>query len=290
VTVQRPEPVDGVEQWMPTGFHNLWNFNVRDGVDKVRFDDLKYATAAQRSYEIFRKLRAAGEIPEGVRFQVCLPTPESIMVFFRNPGQLARIIPGYVDAVEREMHKLLDLIPHNDLLIQWDVCSEVLDIEGIFPWALSGEPGPEERYERTIARLSRTIPEAVQVGYHLCYADLGHKHMKEPKDLELVVHMANRTCEVSGRRADFFHMPVPRDREDDAYFAPLKKLAIDDATLFLGLIHYTDGVEGARRRIAAAKKFRSAFGVATECGFGRRSAEQIPDLLELHKRVLQVAR
>jgi hypothetical protein len=215
----------------------LWNFRVREGVDKVAFEDLKYAAAAKQSYETFRQLRSSGTIPPGVRFQVCLPTPESIMVFFREPGQLAQIISGYVDAMEKELQKLLQAIPHEDLLIQWDVCSEVLDIEGVFPWALTGEPGPEERYEKTIARLSSRIPDTVQVGYHLCYADLGHKHMKEPEDLGLVVQMANRTAQVSGRRADYFHMPVPRNRTDEAYFGPLKKLAIDDATLFLGLVH-----------------------------------------------------
>ena len=287
ITVQRPEPINGVEQWMPTGFHNLWNFDVRPGIDQVRFDDLKYASVAAESYKVFRKLRDEGQIPTGVRFQVCLPTPDSIMVFFRNPGHLERIIPGYVDAMDREVQKLLKLIPHQDLLIQWDICSEVLDIEGIFPWALKGEPGPEQRYETTIARLSKQIPETVQVGYHLCYADLGHKHMKEPADLGLVVRMANRTCEVSGRRADYFHLPVPRDRHDEAYFAPLGDLAIEDATLFLGLIHYTDGVEGAKKRIETAKKFLPKFGVATECGFGRRPPEQILTLLELHKEVLK---
>jgi hypothetical protein len=287
ITVQRPEPVNGVEQWMPTGFHNLWNFRVREGVDKVAFEDLKYAAAAKQSYETFRQLRSSGTIPPGVRFQVCLPTPESIMVFFREPGQLAQIISGYVDAMEKELQKLLQAIPHEDLLIQWDVCSEVLDIEGVFPWALTGEPGPEERYEKTIARLSSRIPDTVQVGYHLCYADLGHKHMKEPEDLGLVVQMANRTAQVSGRRADYFHMPVPRNRTDEAYFGPLKKLAIDDATLFLGLVHYSDGLDGARHRIDVARKFCGEFGISTECGFGRRPPEQVPKLLELHKSIVQ---
>ena len=154
-------------------------------------------------------------------------------------------------------------------------------------WALTGEPGPEERYEKTIARLSSRIPDTVQVGYHLCYADLGHKHRKEPEDLGLVVQMANRTAQVSGRRADYFHMPVPRNRTDEAYFGPLKKLAIDDATLFLGLVHYSDGLDGARHRIDVARKFCGEFGISTECGFGRRPPEQVPKLLELHKSIVQ---
>ena len=77
-------------------------------------------------------------------------------------------------------------------------------------------------------------------------------------------------------------MPVPRDRNDDAYFAPLANLHIGDAELCLGLIHFTDGLKGANARIAAAEKFRGEFGIATECGFGRRPAETIPQLLRIH--------
>jgi hypothetical protein len=65
-------------------------------------------------------------------------------------------------------------------------------------------------------------------------------------------------------------MPVPRHRDDDAYFAPLRDLDIGEAKLYLGLVHHTDGVEGARRRLATARKYITGFGIATECGFGRR--------------------
>jgi hypothetical protein len=48
-------------------------------------------------------------------------------------------------------------------------------------------------------------------------------------------------------------MPVLRNRNDDAYFAPLRRLTPHPETeLYLGLVHFTDGVEGTRRRIATA--------------------------------------
>lgn len=51
-------------------------------------------------------------------------------------------------------------------------------------------------------------------------------------------------------------MTVPRDRADDAYFSPLEGLRLQPGTvLSLGLIHYADGVEGTRRRMAAADRF-----------------------------------
>jgi hypothetical protein len=82
------------------------------------------------------------------------------------------------------------------------------------------------------------------------------------------------------------HLPVPRDRSDEAYFAPLRALKLHPETeLYLGLVHFTDGVEGAQRRIAAAQSVVQRFGVATECGLGRRPAETIPDLLRIHTAV-----
>jgi hypothetical protein len=55
--------------------------------------------------------------------------------------------------------------------------------------------------------------------------------------------------------------------------------------LCLGLVHHTDGVEGTRRRIAAAERFVSGFSIATECGFGRRRPETIAELLQIHTEV-----
>ena len=40
-------------------------------------------------------------------------------------------------------------------------------------------------------------------------------------------------------------LPVPINRSDDAYFAPLRDLPSGDAKVFLGLIHLEDGVQGS---------------------------------------------
>jgi len=50
-------------------------------------------------------------------------------------------------------------------------------------------------------------------------------------------------------------------------------------------VHHTDGVAGTRDRIAAAEKVVTDFDVATECGFGRRPMESIPELLDIHAAV-----
>ena len=86
-------------------------------------------------------------------------------------------------------------------------------------------------------------------------------------------------------------MPVPHDRDDDAYFAPLGELRLRPETeLYLGLIH----LRRRRRRRARPDRRRAAprrtsFGVATECGWGRGGAAAVAGLLELHRELERAA-
>jgi hypothetical protein len=91
------------------------------------------------------------------------------------------------------------------------------------------------------------------------------------------------------RPLQWLHLPVPVDRTDDGYFQPLAGLPVDGETeVYLGLVHFRDGVEGTRARIGTALRHLPEFGVATECGLGRRPPERggAPDtlipLLEAH--------
>jgi hypothetical protein len=90
------------------------------------------------------------------------------------------------------------------------------------------------------------VPVEVELGLHLCYGDPGHKHVVEPKDTNLMVDFTNKLVATIKHPIAWVHMSVPREREDVAYFAPLKGLKIDPRTeLYLGLVHRTDGVAGA---------------------------------------------
>jgi hypothetical protein len=101
-----------------------------------------------------------------------------------------------------------------------------------------------------------------------------------------MVEFANRVSRQIARPIQLIHMPVPRNRADEAYFEPLRQLELRPETeLCLGLVHYTDGIAGAKRRLAAAKKYVADFSIATECGFGRRDPRTIPALLRLHAAV-----
>jgi methionine synthase II (cobalamin-independent) len=291
-TVQRPPDIDGVPQWGPPSFDGQWKFRIREGVGKVEFGDLHYAGAAVRSYVPFRDLREAGRIPAGARFQVSLPTaPAVTYVFFREDGSAyERLREGYEAALAREISRMLDVIPAGDLAIQWDVCAEVLDNEGALPW-MSGPQDAWRRFERVVTATGAAVPGEVAMGYHLCYGDLGGRHVVQPQNLRLVTDMANAVSSGAGRAVDWIHMPVPAGRSDLAYFAPLADLEAAGTTLYLGLIHLDDGADGASRRIEAARHHAPAdFGVATECGFGRLPSDAIRPLLRLHREVAGLIR
>src|SRR5207249_6191498 len=116
-----------------------------------------------------------------------------------------------------------------------------------------------------LLRLSRRVPPDVELGYHLCYGDVRHRHFKEPADTRKLVDVANVLAGSLGRPLNWIHLPVPRNRVDEAYYAPLGELRLRAETeLYLGLVHHTDGVEGTRRRIDVAGRFASGFGIATE--------------------------
>jgi hypothetical protein len=55
-----------------------------------------------------------------------------------------------------------------------------------------------------------------------------------------------------------------------------------ETELILGLVHHTGGIDGTRRRLQTARRHAVDFGIATECGFGRRNPGTIPELLGIH--------
>jgi hypothetical protein len=249
----------------------------------IVFEDLGYAQAATESYSTFCKLRDEGVMPKDARFQVSLPTPLAVVTFYTVLDDRARIEEAYATALINEAKRIFADIPHDDLALQWDVAVEVAILEQAMPTHLAS---PYEDILERLCQLIALTPVDVRMGVHLCYGDAGHQHFKEPDDLALVVRLANSIADRTKRPIHWVHMPVPISRSDDDYFQPLENLAIDNNTrLFLGLVHEQDGVDGAKTRIAAARKHYPRFGIATECGMGRRDPALIPGLLKLHREV-----
>ena len=95
-------------------------FRLRPGVSTVGFGSWPRVDDALASYEVFAALRAAGVIPQGLRFQVGLPFPVSALNGLRD--DFARDYPlaydGFTDLAGREVARLLAGIPAGDLAIQ----------------------------------------------------------------------------------------------------------------------------------------------------------------------------
>ena len=254
----------------------------------VRFPNLFYADIAKESYAEFKRLKEGGKIPAGAKFQVDLVPAHSVIWLFLVDALHAPLDPVYNDAVKREIDKLAAAIPHRELAIQFDVASAVFARLERNEASSYGRTKAEmqETFAKIVVDLGNHVPADVNLLYHLCYGDSNHRHVVEPTDMGDMVEFANRVAGELERPLQLVHMPVPRNRDDDAYFAPLRRLALRPETeLCLGLVHLTDGVEGTKRRLATAKKYTGNFSIATECGFGRRDPGTIHELLRIHAEV-----
>jgi hypothetical protein len=211
-----------------------------------------------------------------------MPTPLAVVRFVALRDR-ALVEPAYRQQMLAELEAILAAIPAAQLAIQWDVAIEVAFLEGVASTHLTD---PWRDSVERLVELGQAVPEEVDLGYHLCYGDRGHQHFVEPTDLGLVVRLANAVASGLARPPTWIHMPVPRTRDDDGYFAPLDELHLAPGTeVYLGLVHYHDGVSGTQRRIAAAGRHLASFGVATECGLSSRPADSIADLLRIHAAV-----
>jgi hypothetical protein len=284
------DPVTGSTRGVPF-------FALKDGVraEDVEWGPFGYADVALESYAAFSAAKRDGKLPHSVRFQVSLPTPMGMALMFGADRD--RVLPELEQEMARDVAKLVEAIPHGELAIQWDAPGEIMAIERMRVAAAAGDPasGPEilptSLATSSIARLTAPIPDTVVLGVHLCYGDPDGHHVIEPIDAAVMVEFANSLFELVERRIDYVHMPVPIERDDDAFFAPLDSLELPaGTTLYLGLVHLEDRLAGAVRRMRAASNHVQSFGVAAECGLGRgECAQDIPALLDLHREIARAS-
>jgi len=243
-----------------------------------------YAPAARDSYDVFRRLQDDGVIPAGVRFQVCLPTPMASGYMYVSPASLTDYLVTYERALLTALDDILAAVPPDKLSIQWDICQEVLIFEDYFP---SRPADYKDQIFAEMARLGGHVPTPVELGYHLCYGTPKDEHLVMPKDMGILVELANGLARDASRPIDFVQMPAPKDRSDAAYYAPLRQLALDPATsLYLGLIHFDDH-SGDMARIKAASAVVADFGLSSECGWGRTDPDHVPGLIAAHANAMK---
>lgn len=279
-----PDPSGGIR---PTNRFPL--LCLAEGVksEDVRFGELNYSREARASYLDFVAAREKGLIPNGVRFQVCLPTPFAVVSSVVLPNSIAVVEAAYEKAMLEEVARICRSVPHQDICIQWDICNEMVIWDGQPTKAVPYGDEPRDRIVERIARLCGAVPDDVELGLHLCYGDFDGKHFVEPRDASAMVEFANALAKASPRKLSYVHMPVPRERNDDAFHVPFRNLALGEGTeLYLGVVSARDGAEGTRRRITAASRYAPPFGIATECGMARaRTRETVRKLLNIHTQI-----
>ncbi|HXR92386.1 MAG TPA: hypothetical protein VN750_19115 [Steroidobacteraceae bacterium] len=239
----------------------------------------RYAEMAIESWRLFDRLQQEGAIPDGVKFQISLPTPIAPTYNNMVPTDRPALIPVLTAHMLAEVQAIARALPNDRIALQWDVCQEVIAWEGYY------EPGPVDFRQETIAELIAIgdgVPAAIELGYHLCYGSPADEHVIQPKDAGIMVEIANAISAGVRRSIEFFHLPVPQPRSDDAYFAPLATLKLRPETeLYLGLVHRED-MTGNAARLAAARRHVRVDGVATECGMARGDPKNFAELLAAH--------
>ena len=274
------------EGWIPNvGVHSL-QLKADASEEDIWFGELGYAREARSSYQQLLASRARGALAPDTRLQVCLPTPFAVIGAFVTPRDISKILPVYEQAMIREVADICATIPHHELAIQWDVCVEMIQWDGRFAH-IPPIPDMERVFRQAFGRLGAAVPPAVQMGFHLCYGDHDNKHFIEPLDLAKAVGLANLITQSGARAVNWIHVPVPIARDDVAYFNPLRQLDRGPETeLYLGLVHWQDGVAGSVQRARSASGVVSDFGVGTECGLGRaRTRERAREILRVQAGV-----
>lgn len=205
-------------------------------VEKLGDLQTNYDTAALKSYALFAEEKKAGVIPPTTRFQVCLPGIASVIgvVGARTPSIQPYIEPLYEAALLRSLEAIQSQIPHSELSIQIDAAVEFAFLENCGPWYTYFDPVFPGVIDR-LSRFANHVAEDVELGFHLCYGDVGHMHFVEPKDLSLIVEVANALCKEVTREIKWIHVPVPKSRKDEEYLAPLGDLVWQGRSCILGL-------------------------------------------------------
>ena len=242
---------------------------------------LGYGDWAKESYATFARLKRDGAIPNTVKLQIAIPSPYDTLNYALDHNDIPKLQRTYEECLFAEVGRIVAAVPNDELAIQWDCAHE-------FEYIATKSPAffamPQDEMVALLVRLGRSVPPSVELGYHCCYGNFKLKHFCEPTDTADMVAVMNAVFAKLDRPVQFVHMPVPVDRTDDAYFAPLKGFKPKPGThLYLGLVHDKDGVAGALKRASAARKVVANFGIATECGLEQRTRDNIAQILAIHR-------
>ena len=162
--------------------------------EDVHFDNLHYADIAKRSYAAFKRLKDAGKIAPGTKFQIDLVPAHSVIWLYLVDALHAPVDPIYNEAVKREIDKIAAALPHDEIAIQFDVASAVfarLERNDASSYGRTKEE-TQATFSNILIDLGNRVPADIDLMFHLCYGDSNHKHVVEPTDMGDMVEFANR--------------------------------------------------------------------------------------------------
>ena len=138
----------------------------KEGVEPS-FDRFGYADWAAKSYESFARARDTGILPEGTRFVVAMPHPMDTVWIMAHPDAFSQIYPAYEARAIASVGEVADVIPHEDLTIQWDMPMASLI------WADSAPNlfASKQEMLEAVVRTANAVPADVELGFHLCHGD-----------------------------------------------------------------------------------------------------------------------
>lgn len=155
---------------------------IEEGIEVLKNAGIQtgYDDAALESYAKFRKLREQGIIPQGVRFQVCLPTVANVILPFIQRAFLPQVELLYEEALFRAIRRIQDEISHEDLAIQVDVACDTAFWEATNPETVKENTGLEwfkpwwagdvkNYHTEYLLRWIAQIDQNVEFGIHNCY-------------------------------------------------------------------------------------------------------------------------
>ena len=232
----------------------------------------------------------AAELAPDSKFLVSIPTPFNAVNFFVEFDSQVEVARAYEKPLRDSVEAIQAAIPHEDLVIQWDLPVEDATVEGWFPNPYNDF---EEIYAVT-ARPASWVHDDVELTFHLCYGDSkfgaspfmgdppdelaaarGGRHVY-PRDASTIVAVSNGLSRHVPRRIDAIQAATVTTWNKLAHWQPLANLAHRAGHRVLPRVGARRGRRrGARYRAALAAKFLDGFGLSTECGLGRHSPEQL---------------
>ena len=226
----------------------------------------RFAQAAINGFREFWKAQLDGEVTAGLRYQINLPTPYTVLAATVTEQQCLERLAGMERAVLAELALVLDALPAELLALQWDACGETR------VWETRGRDleqprGLPERLLASFVTVCAALPPTVELGFHCCHRDAAGREPIVPVDAGQVARLLGAIIASCDRDVAFVHVPVPRASLGGDYFEPLTNLALwPQMQVYLGLLHPQDDEDAVTNRLAAAQAVLRNVGLSVACG------------------------